>query len=83
MSAREVGIILAHARMCERCRERFLSDPDTVFRGRALADEEKLVLRRLTAADFASADRLSEASGQDVTELSQYSDHPVARLRHF
>jgi hypothetical protein len=83
MSVREVGIILAHARMCERCRERLLTNPDMVFRGRAITDEEKQVLSRLTAADFASAERLGEATGQEVNELTQYHDHPVARLRHF
>jgi hypothetical protein len=83
MSIREVGIILAHARMCERCRERLLSDPEAVFRGRAISGEEKELLSGLTAADFASAERLCEATGQTADELAQYVDHPVARLRHF
>ena len=83
MSAREVLIILAHAQMCERCRERLLNDPNAIFRGRAMTDEEKARLSELTSADFATAERLSEVSGYDIGELNQYHDHPVARLRHF
>jgi hypothetical protein len=83
MSTREVGIVLAHAQQCERCMERLLSDPTSVFRGRALTDEEKLILTSLTPADFANIERLAEASGQAADDLTQYLDHPVARLRHF
>jgi hypothetical protein len=83
MSTREALIVLAHAQLCERCRERLLSDPNAVFRGRAVTDEEKARLSELTPADFVTAERLAEASGYGLGELSQYSDHPVARLRHF
>jgi hypothetical protein len=83
MSAREALIVLAHSQLCERCQERLLSEPHTVFRGRALTDEEKARLSELTSADFVSAERLAEASGYDLRDLNQYYDHPVARLRHF
>jgi hypothetical protein len=83
MSAREVLIVLAHAQMCERCRERLLNNSVEVFRGRALTDEEKACLSGLTAVDFTTAERLSTASGFALDELTQYFDHPVARLRHF
>jgi hypothetical protein len=83
MSAREAMIILAHAQMCERCRDRLLSDPSSIFRGRALTDEEKARLSELKLADFGAAERLAQASGYDLGELNQYHDHPVARLRHF
>jgi hypothetical protein len=83
MSPREVLLILAHAQMCERCQERLMNDPNSVFRGRAVTDEEKALLNGLTSADFLSAERLAEASGYDVCELIQYYDHPVARMRHF
>ena len=83
MSAREALIILAHAQMCEHCQERLLNDPTTVFRGRALTDEEKARLSAIKPADFATPERLAEVSGYNVDELDQYRDHPVARLRHF
>ena len=83
MSAREALIILAHAQLCERCREHLLSNPDAVFRGRAVTDEEKARLSELRPADFVTAERLAEASGYGLDELNQYYDHPVARLRHF
>jgi hypothetical protein len=83
MSVREVLIVLAHAQMCERCQERLLSDPTAVCRGRAITDEERTLLTGLTAADFATTERLAAAAGQNEGELTQYYDHPVARLRHF
>jgi hypothetical protein len=83
VSTREVLIILAHAQMCERCREYLLADPASVFRGRAVTDEEKALLSGLTRADFSSTERLADASDHNVSELNQYLDHPVARLRHF
>jgi hypothetical protein len=83
MSAREALIILAHAQMCERCQERLLNDPTTVFRGRALTDEEKARLSGMKSADFSTTERLAQASGYEIDELDQYHDHPVARLRHF
>ena len=83
MSSREVLIILAHAQMCDRCQERLVGDPSTVLRGRAVTDDERALLSGLTSADFACAERLAEASGHDVSELMEYHDHPVARLRHF
>jgi hypothetical protein len=83
MSTREALIILAHAQLCERCRERLLNDPNAVFRGRAVTDEEKARLSELTSADFVTAERLASAAGYDLGELNQYYDHPVARLRHF
>jgi hypothetical protein len=83
VSTREALIVLAHAHLCERCRERLLDDPQAVSRGRALTEEEKSLLSELKYADFATLERLSEASGYDTDELSQFHDHPVARLRHF
>jgi hypothetical protein len=83
MSAREVLIILAHAQMCERCQERLLSEPDAVFRGRALTDQEKAILAGLKVTDFATTEQLATAAGQSASDLTGYHDHPVARLRHF
>ena len=83
MSTREVLIVLAHAQMCERCNDLLLQDPASVTRGRALTEEEKAVLGGVVATDFTSAERLAEAAGYELAELTEYFDHPVARLRHF
>jgi hypothetical protein len=83
MSVREVLIVLAHAQMCERCRDRLLNDANAVCRGRAVTDEERSSLARLMPADFANTEHLAAAAGQNAGELTQYGDHPVARLRHF
>jgi hypothetical protein len=69
--------------MCERCRDRLLNDADAVCRGRAVTDEERSSLARLMPADFANTEHLAAAAGQNAGELTQYGDHPVARLRHF
>jgi len=83
MSSREVLIVLAHAQTCERCRDRLMGDPNSVLRGHALTDAEKTLVSGLTSADFANAQCLAEASGYLVSELTQYYDHPITRLRHF
>ena len=83
MSAREVLIVLAHAQLCEPCRERLLNDPASVSRGRALTDEEKALLARLSVPDFSSPEQLAQATGCTAGDLLEYRDHPVVRLRHF
>ncbi len=83
MSHREVMIVLAHALACSPCRERLLSQPGSVFSGRALTPEEKESLSKLGEGDFVTAALLSRAIGVTSDELSSYRDHPVARLRHF
>jgi hypothetical protein len=83
MSQREVLIVLAHALSCSTCRERMFEKPDAVFRGRALSSEEKESLSKLSSGDFVTAQLLARAMGIRVDELQAYSDHPVARLRHF
>jgi hypothetical protein len=40
-------------------------------------------LTGVTSVDFTTAERLATASGYALGELTQYFDHPVARLRHF
>jgi len=83
MSQREVLIMLAHAQWCAACRGRLLAEPDAVFIGRALSAAEKEVLARLTEEDFMTPGTLARALESTVSELDSYSDHPVARLRHF
>jgi len=75
--------MLAHAQWCAPCRGRLLIDPEAVFIGRALSANEKEALTRLTEEDFASPGTLARALESTVSELDSFSDHPVARLRHF
>ena len=83
MSHREVMLVLAHALSCSACRERLLSQPNTVFSGRALLPDEKEALTRLSAAEFVTPELLARAIGTTTDELNAFRDHPVARLRHF
>ncbi len=83
MSHREVMIVLAHAQACSSCRERLLTNPDSVFLGRALTPDEKEALAKLRSGDFVTPEMLARAIDTPVDELQSYRDHPVARLRHF
>jgi len=82
MARREVLIVLAHTAWCDPCRQRLLNEPAAVFIGRALTPEEKDLLAKLSADDFASEERLARAADLSAEELESYRDHPVVRLRH-
>ncbi len=83
MSQREVLIVLAHAFSCIPGRDRLLATPQAVLRGRALTDEEKDNLSKLTEKDFTTAELLARGSGMTTADLRSYADHAVVRLRHF
>jgi hypothetical protein len=83
MSQREELIVLGHALNCPMCRSRMLNEPDKIFQGRALTSLEKDNLRKLTPENFANAELLANATGFGADELRSYTEHPVARLRHF
>ncbi len=76
-------IVLSHALACSSCRARLLEQPASVFSGRALTADEKEALAKLQSGDFVTPDLLARAIKTPVSELQSYSDHPVARLRHF
>jgi hypothetical protein len=83
VSQRELLLVLAHAHGCTLCRDRLLTEPASVFRGRSLNDAEKEALTRLKSTDFITPELLSRATGITMSQLEEYRDHPVARLRHF
>ncbi len=82
MSQREMLLVLAHAQLCTACRERLLASPKTVCAGRMLTDDEKEALLRLKETDFFTPERLAATAGASAAEISEYGNHPVARLRH-
>ncbi len=83
MSQREMLIVLAHALSCSACRNRLLGNPSGVFIGRSLTADEKEKLSKLTESDFATAELLARGTGTSTEDIRSYTDHPVARLRHF
>ena len=83
MSQRELLLVLTHAQGCSACRGRLLADPISVTRSRALNEDEKEMLTRLKTADFVTPDTLARATGVTVSQLEEYQNHPVTRLRHF
>jgi hypothetical protein len=82
MSQRELVFVLAHAQLCTACRGRLLASPQDALAGRWLTAEEKEVVVRLKESDFFTSERLAEATGVSVSQLSESSNHPVVRLRH-
>ena len=83
MSQRELLLVLAHAHGCSACRNRLLADPMSVTRSRALSEGEKERLIRLKTEDFITPDTLARATGVTMSQLEEYQNHPVTRLRHF
>ena len=82
MSQRELIFVLAHAQLCTACRGRLLASPQDALAGRWLTAEEKEAVVRLKESDFFTSERLAEATGVSVSQLSESSNHPVVRLRH-
>ena len=83
MSRREMLLVLAHAQHCGSCRTRMLSEPERVFVGHALTADEIASLAELSPDDFMTPDKLASAAGVTASELAEYQDHPIVRLRHF
>ncbi len=82
MSQRELLLVLAHAHGCHACLSRLLADPAAITRGRSLSQAEKDVLSQLKSEDFMTPELLSKAAGVTASQLEEYRDHPVTRLRH-
>ena len=82
MSQREMLLVLAHAHGCTTCRDRLLSDPAAIARGRPLSDAEKHTLSGLKFEDFITPDLLARAAGYSAADLDAYRDEPIVRLRH-
>ena len=82
MSQRELIFVLAHAQLCTTCRGRLLASPQDALAGRWLTAEEKEAVVRLKESDFFTSERLAEATGVSVAQLTESSNHPVVRLRH-
>ena len=74
--------MLAHAQLCTACRERLLTSPQDTLVGRWLTADEKSLVVRLKDTDFYTPERLAEATGVSVSQISESSNHPVVRLRH-
>jgi hypothetical protein len=82
MSQRELIFVLAHAQLCTSCRQRLLTSPEAALAGRWLTAEEKSMVVALKDSDFFTPERLADATGVSVSQLSESSNHPVVRLRH-
>jgi len=83
MSQRELLIVIAHANQCDMCRSQLLTEPDRVFSGRALTEDERETLKKLSRDDFVTPDLLAKAAGLTSEVLVSYQDNPIVRLRHF
>lgn len=78
----DFALIIGHVWRCLNCREALLNDPDTVWLGYKLSDEQRARIRELNDESFQTMLRLAEATGLSTRELEAAIEHPRARLRH-
>lgn len=78
----DFALIIGHVWRCLNCREALLADPDTVWLGYKLSDEQRARIRELDDDSFQTMLRLAEATGLSTRELEAAIEHPRARLRH-
>jgi hypothetical protein len=78
----DYALIIGHVWRCLECREALFTDPDTVWLGFKLNDEQRERIRSLDDESFQTMTRLADATGLTPKELEAAIEHPRARLRH-
>jgi hypothetical protein len=75
-------ILIGHAWICTKCRDRLLTDLDTMLIGHKLSDDERERLVAMSDESFRTMMDLAEAAGLSMDDLRLAIDHPRSRLRH-
>ena len=78
----DYALIIGHVWRCLDCREALFADPDTVWLGFKLNDDQRERIRALDDESFQTMTRLVEATGLAPKDLEAAIEHPRARLRH-
>lgn len=78
----DYALIIGHVWRCTNCREALMTDPETIWLGYKLSDDQRNRIRELDDEDFQTLARLTKATGLDPKELEAAIEHPRARLRH-
>ncbi|MBX3000516.1 MAG: hypothetical protein KF893_18495 [Caldilineaceae bacterium] len=79
---RDFMILIGHTWICTNCRDRLLTDLDTMLIGHKLSDDERERLVALSDESFRTMMDLAEATGLSMDDLRLAIDHPRSRLRH-
>lgn len=79
---RDFALVAGHAWRCYECREALLAEPNRMWMGYKLSEQERDRAHQLSQESFRTVMDLAEATGLTVRELEQAIDHPHARLRH-
>lgn len=84
MSARvqDFALIIGHVWRCNSCRDALFENPETMWLGYKLSDDQRTRIRSLDDEAFQTLMRLAEATGLTTKELEAAIEHPRARLRH-
>lgn len=79
---RDYLILIGHTWICTDCRQRLLSEMDTMLIGHKLSDEERERMDELSDESYRTMMDLSDATGLSMDDLRLAIDHPRSRLRH-
>jgi hypothetical protein len=78
----DYALLLGHIWRCTNCRSALLAQPELLWIGFKLDQQQRAYIKKLDDDSFHTVMRLAEASGLTVNELYLAIDHPRARLRH-
>jgi hypothetical protein len=78
----DYALIIGHVWRCLECREALFANPDTVWLGYKLSEDQRERIRSLSDETFQSLQRLMDATNLSAKELEAAIEHPRARLRH-
>ena len=78
----DYALLLGHIWRCTHCRNALLAQPELLWIGFKLDQQQRACIKKLDDDSFHTVMRLAEVSGLSVNELYVAIDHPRARLRH-
>ncbi len=79
---RDYLILIGHTWICTNCRQRLLTETDTMLIGHKLSDDERERINELNEESYRTMMELSDATGLTMDDLRLAIDHPRSRLRH-
>lgn len=82
MRVSDYALIIGHVWRCTSCRESLLENPETVWLGYKLNEQQRACILELNDDSFQTILRLTEATGLTTKEIEAAIEHPRARLRH-
>jgi len=78
----DFALMIGHAWRCTDCRAALLENPEVMWLGHKLSEQQRAAVLKLTDEAFQTVERLAGATGLDPKELEVAIEHPRARLRH-